>query len=690
MSASPVRADQLQNAAVAADPASLAKAGFTNFNNFFPGFNSPLNGELITVANVEAEGGIANTSATGLLNTSPRSTLPNGNLDLPSTSVNLFQFAGGTLPAGGILDAGGPVANPYPAGLVVGNHASEVTGVIVGQGKTDAADTGIATGSTVEEGGIVGGFTAANGDGATEQQAINTGAKILNLSLGAGVALNNGNSQRSQFVDWATTRFNTLITIAGNEVATEVDSPADSFNGMTIGATGVRVNGVLSYDQLATYNTSLNGRTMANATSDGRIGMSMVAPGGDPGPVVVGNGTMAALPAFNDMFKSTAGGQYELLGTVGGLGVTPVYTNDAFTGVTSANSGRVTNTTGTIAAPFPAVNPNPAPAGADTVSANTIAGTSFAAPMVAGAGAVVLQYGTLATTFNIKSSYGTFAFSRNANDPLNHLVEKSILMNGASKVNADGTLLTRTTNTPWTRSTTLQGAKPLPAILAMNTVGSTSTQAQSGLDPVLGSGQLNLVNSLVNYAAGEQGPGAPGAANVKPIGWDYETVAANAPANTLYTYNFPIAANQGGFQATLNWDRQVNIANAAPGNMFQPDGTAATTSTFSPDPAGLTDLDLYLFQLNPNGTMAEIGFSNSLYDNSEHIYDQPTDANGNLISLPAGNYQLDVIAPNGNGALATPYGLAWSTVTVPEPTGFWFVGGAIVAVCVRRRRQLAM
>ncbi len=519
-------ADQLQNAAVSGDAASLNASGFGNFGMF-----GPLNGELVTVGVIEAGGGLANSSAPGLLNTSPNSTLPNGNPDLPSTSVRLFQFAGNTLPAGGVNPAGGPVANPYPAGLAPDNHSSEVTGVIVGQGRTAAADTGIAIGSTVQEAGITGAFDSPNGRMANIQQSINNGASLVNLSLGAAIAVNNGQSQSTQSVDWAAQRFNTVITIAGNEDRTEVDTPADSFNGIVVAATGVRVNGKLSYDQEASYNVSSNNAANpnlnANRTADGRIGVSLVAPGGDPGtpPAIpamgAGNtGTFLNPPNFVDQFTSTAGGQYDLAGT---NNANAVYSNDAFAGVTSAQSFvAINDTPPKLAAPFPAHNPGPLLGGGDSVTTGivnldgggaayngTLAGTSYAAPLVAGAGAVVSQYGLLATATNAKSSIGNFPFSRNGTDPLDHRVLKAILLNGASKSNTDGTQLLRASGTPWTRSTVLQGAKALPAPLAANAVGPVSTQAQSGLDPQLGAGQLNLVGSLTNYAAGEQGPGAP-------------------------------------------------------------------------------------------------------------------------------------------------------------------------------------
>ena len=52
--------------------------------------------------------------------------------------------------------------------------------------------------------------------------------------------------------------------------------------------------------------------------------------------------------------------------------------------------------------------------------------------------------------------------------------------------------------------------------------------------------------------------------------------------------------------------------------------------------------------------------------------------------LPAGNYQLDVVAPNGGGAAAVPFGLAWTTV--PEPTTLALLVLALPAMLMAARR----
>ena len=113
--------------------------------------------------------------------------------------------------------------------------------------------------------------------------------------------------------------------------------------------------------------------------------------------------------------------------------------------------------------------------------------------------------------------------------------------------------------------------------------------------------------------------------------------------------------------------------------MFQPSGGANPTSTFASVP--VTDLDLYFFQVNPNGTLVELAWSNSNVDNVEHIFDQP------MGGLPSGNYQLDVVAPNGLGATAIPYGLAWTFV--PEPASLLLALMALpMAYFAARRRRI--
>jgi hypothetical protein len=675
--------DTLQNAAVNATSSQLFNAGFFYLTPGFPlNVPVPIDGTGVKVGVVEAVGGLANTS-NGLLNTTPNSALPNGNPDLPAFKVNLIQLAGGSLPAGGVL----------PAGVMVRNHGSEVTGVVVGQGIAGPADRGIATGSNVLESGIsAGDLDPTNGYAALIQRELQAGTHIINLSLGAAVPQipanppgmplpaqnNNGSSFDSLFNDWAVGQYNALTFVAGNEVNTEVDEPADEFNGITVGATGFRNGaGQLSYDRLANYNVSSNGPGVpANQTSDGRIGVQIVAPGGDPGPSGA-VGTFLNPPAFVNQFTSTAGGQYQLNTTiaVGANSTEPVYKNDVFNGlnpaapfsVTSASTYLATNDSLTQLNPappaqpvFPAANPGGF-ANADRVLPVTSAGTSFATPLVAGTDALLTQFASVAEAANP-------AFTRNASDAVDHRVLKALILNGGSKFNPDNTPLQYNLGgglQSWTKAPAIVGGSvTLPAYFNNVTV-----PLQPGLDQNVGTGELNVMASLTNQAAGEQGPGI-----VKPIGWDFETYPSGKSLPVVFNYDFNIGANSG-FQATLAWDSVVANTDASSGegmSLWSP----ASVLVRSPS---LTDLDLYLFATNGlEGPIvgAPVSFSTSIVDNVEHVY-VPS-------NLAAGNYELDVLGPS-NVTTATPFGLAWTTV--PEPTTLCLLALATPLALRRRKRS---
>ncbi len=631
------RADLLQNQAISGTPAALNAAGFN------------LNGAGVSVADLEAAGALANSSGANL-NTSPNSTLPNGNPDLPAAQVNLFQLPGGVLPANGTGLAA--------LGLVVDNHASEVTGVIVGQGANNAADIGLSPGAVVQEGGSVGPNNSLQG--LTQQALMLPNTSIVNLSLGANSTQNNGSSTSSLAVDWEAGRFNGLIVVAGNEGSP--GTPSDAFNILNVAATGVRVGATLSYNALAPYNTS-------NATLDGRIGVNLVAPGGDPA-APAGLAQFNAIPAgfFTNQFQSTAGGQYEFQGITAG---NAVYNNDALSGVTSANSAIVTDTgapklAGPPLSNYPLVNPGAALGGTDSVQANPIAGTSFAAPTVAAAGALLTQYANVVKANPVVNPN----FAVNNTDPIDHRVLKAILMNGASKTNVDGTqLMTAAAGGRAWQSAPSSGGTVMPpqfsAIAPVKNGAITGAAAgqfptQPGLDPLLGTGQLNVVKSLLNYAAGEQGPG-----NVRPIGWDLDTVNVGFPQWSFFAYNF--TTGPGTFEATLDWDSPVSIANAGPNNTFLQGSILTRTLP--------TNLDLYIFSTNGLGgaLVKNFDFSTSLVDNDEHLY---------VPNLPAGTYQIDVVDADAATPNAVTFGLAWS---VPEPATLWIA--AFVPFLMRRRRS---
>jgi len=629
--------DTRQNTSANAASATLTAQGFAN-----------LTGAGVTIGLNES--GVPNYANNGTGTT----LLANGNANLPAATVS-WQAGSNNIT----------------------NHASETSGVIA---STLAGQSGIATSASVLAGnnsdvttGTVGGNPAGN-FGSLHLQSLFQTTQIVNMSWGGtdpANAVNNGNNYISPFVDWGASRYNSLVVVAGNEGNAE--SPSDAYNIINVGALGVRTNAAnnLSYNQFATYNSS-------NATADGRIGIDLVAAGGDPFSlsanwvpfiqVAANQGTRAAPPAngFINQFVSTAGG---------------VITNSA-SGAATFSQSDTYNTLGPAATPtadnstasawFQFTNGNGIlPNG--TLVPTTISGTSFAAPLVSGAGALLEQYAN--------RNLGNTNFANNATDPLDHRVLKAILMNGASNINPDGSTLQYQGGAGlqgYTRAPAYTvGGNPVPKQLPAY-FNNISVNAQSGLDPTIGAGELNVVNSLVNFAAGEQGVGA-----VNPTGWDFKTAPSGKPLPVVFNYDFTIGAGQantGWFNATLAWDSNVSIT-ANPGANFNGNATwqagSGTAASSTLTRAGLVDLDLYLFTTNPNGSLNQLtAFSNSVVDNVEHIY-VPT-------GLAAGTYELDVYSP-ANIPTDTPFGVAWATV--PEPASLCFLAMISAAMLPQRRRN---
>jgi len=661
VSGAAVMADQRQNQAVSATTAQLTAAGF-----------GTLNGAGISIG--QNEPGDPNVYGGPASNVAPTSRLPNGNPNLPIGSVI--------------------INSPAPSRA---NHATQVAGVIV---STVPGQQGIATGAQISSGNTsdIGKNTAGTWSSnnllyliqAMRDVNMSWGRNVVN-GTGALPGGNNGNNFISPFVDWAVNQYNTVVVVAGNEGSgpnsgTALGSPSDAYNVLNIGATGYRatVNSQVDYTRLAPYTQTNTTADKSAITGYGRIKTDLVAPGGDPffsltnnKPNVVafegGAGNTAPNTAsvpvngFIDQFVSTAGGfstsvpsagpVATLSDTYNGLGGAPAYADTT----TASDNVVITNAANVFGAPV------------GTVIPSTTAGTSFAAPEVTGAAALVTQYG---------QSQG---FS------VDHRLIKALLMNGAvHRFNVGGTLVNLTNTdgvTPWSP---LPGKGVTPVAPGMP-AGFAPT-VQPGLDPNLGTGEMNVVNSLLNYKAGQQGPTNVTGNPVNPVGWDVQTVPAGAAANTIvdkYDFSLPTGLGlYGSFQATLAWDDVVTASNLTLGS-FGANTTFArnTASGGNYNPAAgtaapmMTDLDLYLFQLNANGTLGpSVTYSTSDIDNEEYVYSQ---------GLAAGNYELDITNAQYNAPSATPYGLAWSTTYVPEPGSLGLLSVGLLGLMRRRRTRSA-
>ena len=582
--------------AVHATPADLAAVGMGG-----------IDGTGISVGIMEAGDGVALTT----------------NLFLPAANISL-------VPQGALTPD------------IVTNHATEVTGVIVSQG---AIYRGIAPASSIEASGISGPVQVIlNGQNtalSAAQGGFGARSPIMNMSFGLDVAAgqNNGTNIRSQWLDWAAPTGggpvqDILFVVAGNEGSPGV--PSDAFNCINVGASGRRVAGNVVYDQQATYNTSNMTGDTSPITHRGRLKTDLIAPGGDPGGLGA-VGTFNAPPAFNNQFITTGGGQWEFIGT--DAGGNPRYTNDDFNGGgLSDDSALATDTQpGLIPGPpFPPRNPGPNLGGNDALQAMTIAGTSYAAPMVSGAAALIAQKA---------AAIGASA---------DHRVLKAVQLNGASKRTPDGTAaLTDKSGFAWTRDLSAAAG-----FTKADPIGGGNVPIQTGLDSALGTGQLDVVRSARNYLGGRQAPGP-----VNPIGWNLQT---NIGSNGVDSYTF--ANISGEFTATLCWDRRGIISNVLTANgiwdtedangngvLEAGEDTLVVNGVLDQESftmSALNDLDLELWQLPAAGAPLRVDFSTSDIDNVEHIW---------MPNLALGNYRLDVL---NRSAAADSYAVAWM---VPEP-----------------------
>jgi len=377
----------------------------------------------------------------------------------------------------------------------------------------------------------------------------------------------------------------TFVASAGNSGPgpNTVGSPGSGYNGITVGALqGSSLNTV--YNTVASFSSrapsSWQNGTGGTVVTGVRASVDIVAPG-----------TGLTLAAY--------------LGQTGGN-----------------NPGLNLSTTGSTAS---------------NLYFSNVAGTSFSAPIVAGAATLLNSYANTNTSF---SSGGT-------NEATDSRVVKAVLLNSADKIPG------------WSNAQALDG----------NII--TTTQS---LDYASGAGALNIGGSYDQFTTGTRGVvGTFANANhlVTESGWDLSSIS---PTAGLFDSVYRIATElQGGsdFTATLTWfrERRLNLNN---GSVF--DDRQA-------------DLDLILFRTDALGVLLNnnvIAQSISDFNVVEHLH----------LTVPLTGYYGLAINYFGdhftNGFLTTPvtYGLAWSGTVVPEPATAGLLMSAAFGLLARRRRRV--
>lgn len=276
--------------------------------------------------------------------------------------------------------------------------------------------------------------------------------------------------------------------------------------------------------------------------------------------------------------------------------------------------------------------------GSDPTAFFDVAGTSFAAPIVAGGATLVA------------SAARTLAPLASNPDAAQSVVIKSLLLTGADKTAG------------WSNSQS-----------AVTVGGTTYLRTTQALDQAVGAGRMNLHTTFGVQVTGQTdvlGTGTGVIGSVLDTGWDYGT-AVRTVAND---YLLPVLSGGTPFTATLSWlrnrDSITDILDVAQ-----------------------ADLDLSLWQLDSGDTFSTlIARSESLYGTSEHLFlTLPADARYGLrIEYPANIFDNTVGGTWGSAANPQPYGLSWlgTAVPVPEPTT-WALAltGAGIAWSLRRRRN---
>ncbi len=458
------------------------------------------------------------------------------------------------------------------------------------------------------------------------QNQTNGDATILNMSLadnGVNSALLNGNSTDTKWIDWAARSEaghiiqDKLMVAAGNEPASDAAgnpersvNTLDNYNGITVGATAGN-----NYKSLATY----NGVYSAN------FSLSTQNRTYEPSPYATGipnNPNNARVGRFKTDIVAPGGGD-------GVLMISPVVVGSAEDNFNNSNPNNGLNS-----------------------NAN-FAGTSFAAPHVAGAGALITQLG-------VNRGYST-----------DHKVLKAVILNGASKDVAHHDRAMAGPGIPagnaWRPRGFLTGTDALN--LKKRNAAGTTQEVRVGWDEDLGTGLLDVGKSLLNYNPGEMNPG-----NVGPIGWDLEAIT---PA-TNKQYVLPgFGGGTTEITATLAWDRFVQLQTSATDPTPLPNQLWAPGNVF----VGkiLNDLDLEIWDLSTIGGASKVYFSNSDADSIEHVnWSVPLALRGDQFALRV-NFFNDFAAIG-----ADSYGLAWRAVPTPGIGGALALGG--VLIFARRRR----
>lgn len=268
----------------------------------------------------------------------------------------------------------------------------------------------------------------------------------------------------------------------------------------------------------------------------------------------------------------------------------------------------------------------------------SLSGTSFAAPQVTAAVALLQEYGDrrLRQVHSASQTEPKVASNQHWSlDSRRPEVMKAVLLNAADKLEdagkGDRLAMTKT-------------------ILSQNNRDWLSSPAHRNprlpLDPLFGAGQLNLMRAYQQFSAGQFASPSPESAResagLPARGWDYNQVGLEVhPPYRDYPLTEPL--RQGSYLAvTLAWNRRVELVDQ------DNSGSYSLGDRF--EDRGLNDLNLYLLPIDENNNSRSLWASRSSVDSVEHLFQRiPT----------TGRYKIRVQYERQVNRPTQAYALAW-------------------------------
>jgi hypothetical protein len=266
-----------------------------------------------------------------------------------------------------------------------------------------------------------------------------------------------------------------------------------------------------------------------------------------------------------------------------------------------------------------------------------LAGTSFAAPIVAGGAGLLVDAG--------RDLYGSSA-------AVDGRLIKAILMNSATKIPG------------WDN-----GQRQIGALVSTD----------QALDFSSGAGRLNLDRAFDQYVHTSFGGAAVTTdvagtlrgdlGNIGAVGWDFGIVDASSPN---YYYIDSLLSAESVFTATLTW-----FAARDPGSL---------SDFFGSGEISLANLDLRIFSFDnlvDRNLVSYVAESVSLYNVAEHLHFE-IDSDGYYgIEVSLTDFHWNFL-----GSTEVAYGLAWSgTVAIPEPSSILLVAVTLGCLGWYRKRS---